>query len=186
MKRDRMMTRCLLMGGLLLGACKGADDNPGQGMDSAPPGLLARLFINELQPSNQDTVTDEYGEADDWIEIVNAGDGAVDMRGFVFADSSGTSQAVTGSVVVPAGAFQLFWADDSPGQGVNHLGFKLSAKAGDKVTLKDASGRLVDQIDFGPATGQNTYARFPDGTGAFAWCGAPTPGASNGVACAAP
>ncbi|MBN2573419.1 MAG: hypothetical protein JXP73_02525, partial [Deltaproteobacteria bacterium] len=67
----------------------------------------------------------------------------------------------------------------------NHLGFKLSASRGDEVALKDKTGRTVDSVSFGAATGQNTYARFPDGTGAFAWCAAPTPGASNGSACVA-
>ncbi len=50
----------------------------------------------------------------------------------------------------------------------------------------DTLGRIVDSIAFGPATGQNSYARFPDGTGNFSWCAAPTPGAPNGAACAVP
>jgi hypothetical protein len=180
---DRIVSRILLLGGLLVGAC-GSNTEPGDGGGSAAP--PPRLFINELQPSNQDTITDENGEADDWIEIFNAGDSPVDMHGLVLADSSGTSQVIAGSVIVAAGAFQLLWADDSPSQGPNHLGFKLSGKSGDKVTLKDGSGRTLDTITFGPTTGQDTYARFPDGTGAFAWCTAPTPGASNGSACGVP
>jgi hypothetical protein len=183
MNRDRMLTGFLVIGGMLLGACGGASDNP---REAAPQTPLARLFINELQPSNQDTVTDEYAEADDWIEIYNDSDTAIEMQGYSFTDSSGLSQSIMASVLVQPRACKLFWADDSPGQGANHLGFKLSAKAGDSVTLKDTSGRKVDDVSFGPATGQNTYARFPDGMGAFAWCAAPTPGASNGLACAAP
>ncbi len=181
MFHDGVPTMVFLAGGLLLGACGGGDD---QGDGAAAP--AAKLAINELQPSNQDTITDEKGEADDWIEVFNAGDTPVDMLGFSLADSSGTSQVIASSIVVPAGAFQLFWADDSPSQGANHLGFKLSATTGDKVSLKDGLGRTLDSVSFGPATGQNTYARFPDGTGPFAWCGAPTPGASNGLACTAP
>jgi hypothetical protein len=182
MKQTDTMTTVLMLGGWLLGACGSSDGNAGPGEDGPP----AKLVINELQPSNQDTVTDEYGGADDWIEIFNAGDSPVDMLGFVFADSSGTAQTIAGSVVVQAGAFQLYWADDSPSQGPNHLGFKLSATVGDVVTLKDAAGRTLDGITFGPATGQSTFARFPDASGAFQWCSAPTPGAPNGPACAAP
>jgi hypothetical protein len=163
--------------GLLLGGCGNSDG------DSAS---VSNLFINELQPSNQDTISDENGEMDDWIEIFNAGANPVDMLGLSFTDSSGTSRLLTTSIVVPAGAFHLFWADDSPGQGPSHLGFKLGAKKGDSITLKDSAGKTIDSVAFGPATGQNTYARFPDGTGSFAWCGAPTPGASNGAACLAP
>jgi hypothetical protein len=177
-------TTSLLVCGMLLGACSSSDGGGNGGADAAPQKPLARLFINELQPSNQDTITDEAGEADDWIEIYNDSDVAIEMQGYSFADSSGLAQTLTGSVLVQPRAFKLFWADGSPKQGVNHLGFKLSA-SGDKVTLKDTAGRTVDNVSFGAASGQSTYARFPDGTGALAWCGSPTPGVSNGVACAA-
>ena len=185
MKLVSATTRFLLVGSLVLGACGGSDGGGNGGKDAASPTPLARLFINELQSSNQDTVTDEAGEADDWIEIYSDSDTAIEMQGYSFSDSSGLSQAITGSVLVQPRAFKLFWADDSPGQGANHLGFKLSASKGDKLTVKDTTGRTVDSVTFGVATGQNTYARFPDGSGAFAWCAAPTPGASNGAACAA-
>jgi len=186
MKWVPMTMKLLLAGSLLLGACGNSDTGGIDEKDAAPVTPLARLFINELQPSNQDTVTDEVGDSDDWIEIYNDSDIAIEMQGYSFADSSGLSQALTGSVVVQPRAFKLFWADGSPSQGANHLGFKLSASSGDKVTLKDTTGRTVDTVTFGAATGQHTFARFPDGTGAFAWCAAPTPGATNGAACAAP
>jgi hypothetical protein len=173
----------VLAGCVMLGACSSSDG--GGSTDAAPQTPLARLFINELQPSNQDTVTDEAGEADDWIEIYNDSDTAIEMQGYSFADSSGLAQTLTSSVLVQPRAFKLFWADGSPKQGANHLGFKLSA-SGDKVIIKDTTGRTVDSVNFGAATGQSTYARFPDGTGAFAWCTAPTPGVSNGAACADP
>ncbi len=165
--------------GLLLVACGGSEG--GSGSPS-----VASIFINELQPSNQDTITDEYGEADDWIEVFNAGASPVDMLGLTFADTSGTSTTITASVVIAPGGFHLFWADDSPGQGPSHLGFKLSATEGDSLVIKDSRGKTVDAVAFGPATGQNSYGRLPDGAGSFVWCGAPTPGASNGVACALP
>ncbi len=156
-----------------LGACGSSDGDKGH-----------KLFINELQPSNQDGIKDEFGEADDWIEIYNSGDTAVDLQGFRVADNSGTSQVIAGPLVVQPGGFVLLWADDSPSQGVAHLGFKLGAKKGDALTLTDPDGQTLDSVSFSKADGQSSYARFPDGTGAFAWCAAPTPGASNGVACA--
>jgi hypothetical protein len=188
MKKRMTTKRLLLAATLLAGACSGSDSAGGGGgnQDAAPVAPLARLFINELQPSNQTTVTDEAGEADDWIEIYNDSDAPIEMQGCAFADSSGLSQVIMSSIVVQPRSIKLFWADDTPGQGANHLGFKLSASSGDKVTLMDTLGRVVDSIAFGPATGQNSYARFPDGTGNFAWCAAPTPGAPNGAACAAP
>lgn len=185
-KSPHAVAKVVLLGTLFMWGCSGSDGETTGGTDTAPLPPLVRIFINELQPSNQDTVTDEVGDADDWIELYNDSDTAVDLQGFAFSDSSGLTQVVISSLVVPPRAFKLMWADGSPSQGANHLGFKLSASSGDTVTLKDAYGRTVDHVTFGAATGQNTYARFPDGTGAFAWCAAPTPGASNGPACAAP
>lgn len=170
-----MMLRYFPIVGLaaLLGACSSSSDGE----------KPTKLSINELQPSNKDVITDEYGEADDWIEIFNAGDVPVDLQGFRLADSSGTSQAIAASLVVPAGGFILLWADDSPSQGSAHLGFKLGAKKGDSLTLTGPDGKVVDSVSFGQANGQSSFARHPDGTGSFAWCAAPTPGASNGPAC---
>jgi hypothetical protein len=144
-----------------------------------------KLVINELQPANKDTLTDEKGDADDWIEIYNPGDVTVDLKGYVVGDSS-NKQVIPGTLPVPAGGYVLLWADDSPSQGNAHLGFKLSASAGDAVTLTDPAGKIIDTITFGVATDQNVYARFPSGTGSFAWCDKPTPGAGNGSACGTP
>ena len=172
-------TRLLTVLGLLgsVQACKGSDGGSN--------GPAAKLFINELQPSNQDTVTDDHGDADDWIEIYNADTSTVDLKGFVVSDS-GTSQTLTGTLTIQAGGYVLLWADDSPAQGASHLGFKLSATKGDSVTIADQHGNVLDAVSFGASVGQNTYARFPNGSGAFSWCDKPTPGASNGSACGAP
>jgi len=180
--RTNLSSWCIC--GLLLSAC-GSDDSPGSSQDAAPQTPLARIFVNEIQPSNQDTVSDEVGDFDDWVEVYNDSDAPIEMMGFGFSDSSGVTQTITGSVVVLPRGFQVFWADGSPGQGPNHLGFKLSA-SGDKVTIKDATGRTVDDVSFGAATGQSTFARFPNGVGSFAWCTVPTPAASNGSACGVP
>lgn len=147
--------------------------------------FTAKLVINELQPANQDTATDEHGDPDDWIEIYNPEATAVDLRGCAFSDSA-NKQIISGSLPVPAGGYVLIWADDSPAQGSAHLGFKLSAKKGDTLTLTDPNGNVVDTVTFAPAIVQNVYARFPSGTGAFAWCAQATPGLANGSACGVP
>jgi hypothetical protein len=170
-------------------ACSGSDGgSTGQGNPDTAPIVVAptaKLFINELQPSNQDTVTDEQGDADDWIEIYNAGTSAVDLKGFVLSYSSGTSQMISSSLTIAADGYVLLWADASPGQGAAHLGFKLGA-SGDSATIADSHGNILDTVTFGAGVGQNTYARFPNGSGAFSWCSTPTPAASNGSACGVP
>ena len=168
--------------------CSGSDDAPASSTGTnttTNTTTAAKLVINELQPSNKDTITDDKGKASDWIEIYNPGTMAADLNGYSIGDSA-TKQLIAGSLPVPAGGFVLLWADDSSGQGPSHLGFKLSAKGGDSLTLTDPNGKAMDTVSFGVVTGQNVYARFPDGTGAFAWCDKATPSAANGSACGTP
>jgi hypothetical protein len=80
MKLVFSMTMIFVAGSLLLGACGSSGNGNNEGKDATPATALARLFINELQPSNQDTITDEVGDSDDWIEIYNDSDTAVDMK----------------------------------------------------------------------------------------------------------
>lgn len=167
-------------------AVAGCGSNLDAGSHAAAPSetaIPAKLMINELQAANKDTITDEHGDADDWIEIYNSGNQEVDLKGFAISDS-GKKQTIGGTLLVEAGGFVLLWADDSPSQGVSHLGFKLSASAGDSVTLADGAGKVIDTISFGPTPDHESYARHPDGTGPFVWCQSPTPGASNGSTCA--
>ena len=186
-----MTTRLLAVFGLLgaLQACSSSDEKPSTGNQDSGPVVVAptaKLVINELQSSNKDTVTDEKGDADDWLEIYNAGTNVVDLKGFVVSDSKGTAQTISSTLTIEAGAYLLVWADASPAQGADHLGFKLSAGNGGTVTIADQHGNVLDTVTFGASTGQDSYARFPNGSGSFSWCEKPTPQASNGSACGVP
>lgn len=150
----------------------------------------AELYINEVQASNQVTVRDENDEADDWIELYNAGSKDIDLTDFFISDdpSNPTKYKLPAGVTVPGGGFEILWADGTPTQGAAHLPFKLSA-SGESALISDPSGAELDAMDF-PAWSADTagysYARHPDGTGTFDWCGVPTPKTANGDACATP
>ncbi len=142
---------------------------------------MASVVINEVVSSNHGTSVDEVGETDDWIEIINTEDHAVNLAAFEIADSSGRSGKLPGVSLRPREVLVL-WADDSPGQGDRHLPFRLSA-SGERLTLRDtASGAFVELTV--PKLAQNeSLARFPDGTGNFARCRYSSPGRSNGESC---
>jgi hypothetical protein len=170
--------------GCLLGC--GSSAREAGAHDSGPPPATARLVINEVQPKNKTTITDEHGDTSDWIEIYNAGTAAVDLKGFSLSDSK-TPSPITGSVPLGAGAYVLLWADGKSTRGPNHLTFKLGGTKGDSVTISDPFGNDLDEVSFGVDAGEDfSYARFPNLTGAFAWCGTPTPGLPNGSGCGVP
>jgi hypothetical protein len=145
------------------------------------------LVINEFMAKNDGSVLDPYGDYDDWIEIYNYGDEAVDIGGMYLADnptSAGrwrvpnTNPSIT---TIPSHGYLLIWADEEAGEGILHAGFKLSA-GGEQIGLYDAGGNLIDSITFGPQNGNESYGRLPDGGDNWQVFTSPTPGASNAAA----
>jgi len=49
--------------------------------------LTAQVVINEVQTSNLNTLLDEFGEYDDWIELYNTSSTPVDLTGYMLSDN---------------------------------------------------------------------------------------------------
>jgi large repetitive protein len=178
---DRMTIRLILAGALVAfsTACGSNDSNSSTG--SGP----TALYVNEVQSSNKKTIADETGKYPDWIEIYNAGKDTVDLKGYTLADSKNT-HVIAGSLPIKAGGYLLLWADKNSALGAAHLSFSLSGTNGDAAIIIDPEGNQVDSATFGASlAADDSYARYPDGTGEFSWCAIPTPGQTNGAACAA-
>ncbi|MDA3844607.1 MAG: lamin tail domain-containing protein, partial [Candidatus Kapabacteria bacterium] len=62
-----------------------------------------------------------------------------------------------------------------------HTDFKLS-KSGEHLWLRDAEGKLIDDLEFGPLRVDLSYGRAPDGADNFGMFDLTTPGDSNAVA----
>ncbi|MDP8203857.1 MAG: hypothetical protein P9L95_04940, partial [Candidatus Tenebribacter mawsonii] len=71
----------LTVGMFLLMGCSDDDDSTG------PDTTGANLVINEFLASNDFGAVDENGDHDDWIEIYNAGDEAIDIGGMYITDN---------------------------------------------------------------------------------------------------
>lgn len=137
------------------------------------------VVINEVMASNSTTAADENGDYDDWIELYNVSDEAVDLSGFYLSDNpskidkwvfdEGTSIAAHG--------YMILWADEDGAQGPLHTNFKLSA-SGESLSLADSQKRLVDTVNFKQQITDMGYARVPNGSGPFV-IQAPTFGVNN-------
>ena len=84
------------------------------------------LFINEFMASNSSSsgIQDPQNDYDDWIEIYNAGNTAINLAGMYLTDNLANptkwqipsdSPSLT---TVPAGGFVVFWADEEPADGL--------------------------------------------------------------------
>ena len=126
------------------------------------------VVINEVMASNVATVSDQDGEFDDWIELYNNSNSAVNLTGWILTDNPAnlTKWDFPANTSIPANGYIIVWADEDSSQVGLHANFKLSA-AGEQLMLINASSSTVQDITFGAQQVDMGYARSPNGTGSF-------------------
>jgi hypothetical protein len=141
--------------------------------------------LNEILPSNGNGCADDIGERNDWVELYNTGDAAVDLAGYSLTDDTASPRksVIPDGITIEAKSASLFWADGAPVPDRNHLTFKLKSKT-EEVVLYDPEARQVDLYRWtDDAYSDISFARVPDGTGEWVRCATPTCGADNSSAC---
>lgn len=144
-----------------------------------------QLLINEFMASNGSTNTDEFGDADDWIEIYNPGSTAVNIGGYYITDDlTELNQwqipaTNPGQTTVPAGGYLLLWADKEPEQGVRHVDIKLGSGGEDIALVRPNGTTIVDSYTFGVQAEDVSEGRSPNGGSSFDFFGDPTPNGPN-------
>jgi hypothetical protein len=128
------------------------------------------IVINELMPVNSTTVTDNYGEYDDWIELYNKSNSTVDISGYYISDSKKKplKWQIPDNTYIPGNGYLIIWADKDTTEKGLHANFKLSSK-GETVSLSNSEKRRIDRVKYPPQKYELTYSRVPDGTGSFRW-----------------
>jgi spore coat protein CotH len=144
--------------------------------------LFPMLKINEFMATNDTTITDEYGDSGDWIEVYNAGSEVVNLGGKFLSDNleNPDKWQMPDYDLEPAG-FVLFWADDDPDKGPFHTNFKLAAE-GEELGIFDSESTgfyPLDTLAFGPQQTDISQGRFADGGHEWRYYPNPTPGISN-------
>lgn len=144
------------------------------------------IFINEFMASNGQTIADENGEFDDWVEIYNAGSTPFDLGGkYVTDDLSEPTQwqiptTNPSLTTVPAGGYLILWFDGDEEQGALHMSPKLGG-GGEQIGLYDADGSTpIDTLTYGEQMTDISEGRAPDGSTIFVKFTIPTPNEMNG------
>ncbi len=163
----------------VLAVAGGCTANPADG-ESPLKGIL---FINEFLASNNSGLADEHGDYDDWIELYNAGETAIDLHGICLTDDLLVpNKWWLPDTTIPAHGYLLVWADNEEGEGPLHAGFRLNAGSGEHLGLyyTDALRTLVvDTLSYGPQQADISYGRLPDGGSDWHLLPVPTPGTAN-------
>ena len=143
------------------------------------------LYINEILAANQNDITDEFGELDDWIEIYNPNPYPVNIGGYFLTDNPENPQKfmvpddVPDQTTIPAQSWFLLWADEDGLQGPTHISFRLNNQ-GEDLRLYGPDGfTLADRIVFGYIAPDFSYGRFTDGGTPWVTFTETTPDASN-------
>jgi hypothetical protein len=154
-----------------------SDDYPFQ----IPSHLISQLRINELLAINNTINMDEANEFDDWVELYNPSDEALNLSGLYLSDDLENLtqwQFTDTAIVISAGGHVLIWCDNNQEQGSLHTNFKLNS-IGETLVLTHLDGTtIIDQISFDSQTTDLSYGRISDGGNEWAFL-VPTPGYSN-------
>ncbi len=141
------------------------------------------LAINEFMASNDNTIQDEAGEYDDWLELYNYGSDTIFLGDKYLTDNQNkkTKWKMPKQWLLP-NEYILFWADKDEEQSENHCNFKLSAD-GEYIGIFNSGStgyEMIDEISFDKQKKDVSKGRYPDGTGEFGFMD-PTPGFSNNI-----
>lgn len=134
-----------------------------------------RNAANACVPVRINEVESDGDAAGDWIELVNVGSAPVDLGGYVVKDDD-DAHAITlpQGTTLAAGARFVVVTSDKAAWGSASFGLGSA----DSARLFTPKGALVDAYTW-TAHAATTYARCPDGTGAFATSASATKGAPN-------
>ncbi|MCD4746608.1 MAG: CotH kinase family protein [Bacteroidales bacterium] len=128
---------------------------------------IGDIVINEFMASNINTVPDQDGEFDDWIEFYNNTDQDIPLNGIFLSDDFADPYKWTfPDTIIPAYNFLIVWADDDEEQQGIHTNFSLN-KSGEEIILSNFNGTSIDSVQFGQQYADTSFGRYPDGIGDF-------------------
>jgi len=150
-------------------------------------GSLDLVKINELMAKNTTSILDNYHEHEDWIEIFNGEDFAVDLAGFYLSDDrelpfkwkiSERSPEVS---TIQSQGFLVLFADNETRQGLRHCGFKLNSSGETLSLVRNLAGIpvIIDSLSYGALSENQSWGRAMDGCPYCIIFKEATPGASN-------
>lgn len=141
-------------------------------LSSTTSGLIAgSVAINEFMALNDSYETDENGEYEDWVELKNLTNSAIDLGGAFLSDNFSNPTKFTfpsGTTIQPNGYLIIFCDEDPTTTSYVHATFKLSG-SGEELMLSNSSGDIIDSVSFGAQSDDVSMGRCPDGTGAFGY-----------------
>ena len=127
------------------------------------------LVINEVASDYTMGIWDEREEYEDWVELYNGSDQALDLAGLCLSDDNNEPCKWQFPIDQPsvttlgAGQFLIIWADGEEDEGLFHTNFSIN-KSGENLWLHEAGGLLIDQLNVPSLETNETFGRETDGS----------------------
>lgn len=138
-------------------------------------------MINEFMSSNGSTISDEDGDAPDWIELYNPHTYVVNLSGCYLSDDSEnlTRWEFPQRELHPDSFLLVFASGKDRTAGELHTNFAISS-SGEPLYLY-CDGEVADHIPPTAVPRDRSYGRVTDGSDSFVRFFTATPGASNAL-----
>ena len=110
--------------------------------------LHSQVFINEYSCSNLESITDNYGQYEDWIEIYNTSSSSVNIGGYYLSDNPNnlTKWQFPDGTTISSQDHLLLWCTgrDEISNNNYHVNFKLTQTKDDPdwIILSDNAGTI--------------------------------------------
>ena len=155
------------------------------------------IVISEVMTSNTQSIEDEFGHREAWVELANTSYSTYNVRGMylttnpkVLDESLSAPQRISMMSVIPNGDdrtnlaarhYMMLFCNSNPARGKLHLSLPVDSTGSMFLALYNANGvELIDSVTV-PVLGANeSYARI-DGLWTVCGVGDATPGHDNKV-----
>ena len=126
------------------------------------------VVINELLASNSNSTADANNEYDDWIELYNTTNTAVDLSGYYLSNDAENIQkwSFPEGTIIEANDYLMIWADKDLDQPGLHTSFKLT-KSGATLFFSNVQETILDETTFTAQVSDVSWGRYENGTGPF-------------------
>ena len=138
-----------------------------------------QISINEYSASNLRDFEDQYFKYEDWIELYNESDVAIDLGGYYLSDreNNPTKWAIPSGTIIEAKGYSIFYTSGRDKK--NHTNFKLS-QSDDKesIVLSNPNGNIIEKTKLRKTQLSHSIGKLNDGNSWKIFTN-PTPSGSN-------
>ena len=138
------------------------------------------IILNEIVSTNSSILADDFNEYEDFIELYNPQDTAINLTGKYLTDKKDNlvKWQFGENIKIEPKSYLLVWCDEDGSQGDLHANFKLSS-SGEFTAIVDTDGvTIIDSVTIPTIPENESFAR-DNNSGEWYITNSTTPGASN-------